>query len=119
MSRRCVRSERVFIARRCAPVLLLLAAFLLLAPSSRAQVNLGPVTVGAGLRTSFEASQPNGGNTDNQFELNDIRLYVNGPVTPWLKFMFNTDYNGATNSVGILDAVAEFGKTPEFNVWVG
>ena len=119
MLRRCVRNERAFIARRCAPVLLLLLGLVVLAPLSRAQINLGPVTVGAGLRTSFESTTPDGANTDNQFELNDIRLYVNGPITPWLKFMFNTDYSSVTNSIGVLDAVAEFGKTPEFNVWVG
>ncbi len=105
--------------RRCAPVLLLLLGFLALAPPSRAQINLGPVTVGAGLRTSFDSTIPNSGNTDNQFQLNDIRLYVSGPVTDYLKFMFNTDYNGSSNSVNVLDAVAEVGKTPEFNIWFG
>jgi hypothetical protein len=116
MLRRSVSDERSFIARRCAPALLLLLG---LAPLSQAQINLGPVTVGAGLRTSFESTTPNGATTDNQFLLNDVRLYVNGPVTGWLKFMFNTDYNGPTNSVGVLDAVAEIGKTPELNFWVG
>ena len=106
MFRRCVRNERAFIARRCAPVLLLLLGFLVLAPPSRAQVNLGPVTVGAGLRTSFEHTEPDGGNSTDQFLLNDVRLYVNGPVTENIKFMFNTDYDGATNKIGVLDAVA-------------
>jgi hypothetical protein len=118
MYRRRVRNEQAFIARRCAPISLLLLGFLV-APPSRAQSNLGPVTVGAGLRTSFESTIPNSGNTDNQFLLNDIRLYVNGPVTSWLKFMFNTDYSGSNNSVQVLDAVAEIGKTPEVNFWFG
>src|SRR5579862_796259 len=119
MSRRSVRNEKPFIARRCAPISFLLLGLLALAPLSQAQTNLGPVTVGAGLRTSFESTIPNSGNTDNQFLLNDIRLYVNGPVTSWLKFMFNTDYNGPTNSVQVLDAVGEIGKTPEVNFWFG
>jgi hypothetical protein len=118
MFRPRVRSERTFIARRSAPALLLLLGFLLALPS-RAQVNLGPVTVGAGLRSSFESTIPDSGSTTNQFLLNDVRLYVNGPVTDWLKFMFNTDYDGASDKVAVLDAVAEFGKTPELNVWVG
>jgi hypothetical protein len=105
--------------KRYLPILSLLLGFLVMAPLSRAQLTLGPVTVGAGLRTSFESTTPDGANTDNQFLLNDVRLYVNGPVTDWFKFMFNTDYNGATNSVQVLDAVAEFGKTPQLNVWVG
>jgi len=99
--------------------LLLLLGFLVVVPPSQAQINLGPVTVGAGLRTSFDSTIPSSGNTDNQFQLNDIRLYVNGPVTDYLKFMFNTDYSSVTNSIGVLDAVAEIGKTPEFNIWFG
>jgi hypothetical protein len=99
--------------------LLLLSGFLAVAPPSRAQIPLGPVTVGAGLRTSFEDTTPATGNSTNQFLLNDVRLYVNGPVTNYLKFMFNTDYDGVTNKIGVLDAVAEIGKNPEFNVWVG
>ena len=105
--------------RRFTPAFLLLVGLFAVVPQSRAQINLGPVTVGAGLRTSFESTTPDGANTDNQFLLNDIRLYVNGPVTDWIKFMFNTDYNGSTNTVGVLDAVAEIGKTPQFNIWFG
>ena len=33
--------------------------------------------------------------------------------------MFNTDYNGATDSINVLDAVAEIGLAPEFNIWAG
>jgi hypothetical protein len=119
MTRRCVRNEGVFIARRCVPALLLLLEFLVVAPLSRAQTDLGPVTVGAGLRTSFEHTEPDSGTSLNQFELNDIRLYVNGTVTKNIKFMFNTDYDSVTNKVGVLDAVAEISMSPEFNIWVG
>ena len=86
---------------------------LVLAPPSRAQVNLGPVTVGAGLRTSFVHTEPDGGDSTDQFLLNDVRLYVNGPVTDKIKFMFNTDYDGATNKIGVLDAVARIEVSPE------
>ena len=49
---------------------------------------------------------PDGGNTTNQFQLNHVRLYINGPVTDDIKFMFNTDYDSVTNKIGVLDAVA-------------
>ena len=101
------------------PVSLLLSGFLVLAPQSRAQVTLGPVTVGAGLRTSYVHTEPDGGNSTDQFQLNDVRLYVNGPVTDKIKFMFNTDYDGATNHVGVLDAVARFEFSRKFNIWAG
>ncbi len=119
MLRRCVRTGHAFLARRSAPALLSLSGFLLLAPLSWAQGNLGPITVGAGLRTSFVDTTPDSGTTTNQFQLNDIRLYVNGPVYDDFKFMFNTDYNSATNSVNVLDAVARLEVKPEFNIWAG
>jgi len=119
MPRRYVRNERAFFARRYAPALLLLAGFLLLAPPSRAQVDLGPVTVGAGLRTDFTHTEPDGADSTDKFGLDDIRLYVNGPVTGKIKFMFNTDYNSSTNTVNVLDAVARIEVSRSFNIWAG
>jgi hypothetical protein len=119
MLRRCVRNERTFLARRCAPGSLLLLGLLALASQSRAQTDLGPVTIGGGLRTSFVDTQPDAGNSTNQFLVNDARLYVNGSVTDKIKFMFNTDYNSATDSVNVLDAVAEIALSSKFNIWAG
>ena len=119
MLRRSSRSGRVLVARRYARVLLLVLGSLLPALPSWAQINLGPVTVGAGLRTEFETTQPSVGSTTNQFLLDDVRLYVNGPITKDIKFMFNTDYDGATNKVAVLDAVAQISLSPEFNIWAG
>lgn len=105
--------------RRCAPGLLLLSGFLAIAPASRAQVALGPVTIGAGLRTSYVNTEPDGADATNQFLVNDARLYINGPVTDKIKFMFNTDYDGATDHMAILDAVARFEFSKKFNIWAG
>ena len=33
--------------------------------------------------------------------------------------MFNTEYDGASNKIGVLDAVARFEMSPKFNVWMG
>ena len=117
MDMRRVRSVPASIARRCAPVWLVSLG--LVAPALRAQANLGPITVGAGLRTSFVDTVPDSGPSTQQFELNDIRLYVNGPVYKDIKFMFNTDYNSSTNAVNVLDAVAQIEVSPQFNVLVG
>jgi hypothetical protein len=40
-------------------------------------------------------------------------------VTSTIKFMFNTEYNGATNNVGILDAVGRLEFSQKFNIWFG
>src|SRR5215472_5297783 len=119
MQKRSVDGERVSSARRCAALLLLLAGCLALAGPARGQINLGPVTVGAGLRTSFLSTSPDVGNVTNEFKLDDVRLYVNGPVYKDVKFMFNTDYEGATNKVEVLDAAAQIEVAPMFNVWAG
>ena len=97
----------------------MLSGLIALATISEAQINLGPVTVGAGLRTEFVSTVPDGGNTNNQFLLDSVRLYVNGPIIDKVKFMFNTEYDGANNKVGVLDAVARIEVAPQFNIWAG
>jgi hypothetical protein len=113
------RFVQVFMAGRFAPVLLPLFGFFLLATPSRAQIDLGPVTVGAGIQTSYAHAEPDEGKTTDQFELNHARIYINGSVTDSIKIMFNTDYDSITNKIGILDAVAEFSFSPHFNLWAG
>src|SRR5262245_4094269 len=77
------------------------------------------VSLGAGLQTSYQYTSPDGGDGTNQFLLNSARLYVNGSATKNIKFMFNTEYNGSTNAIGVLDAVAQISTSSKFNLWVG
>ena len=72
----------------------------MMAPQSRAQTDLGPVTVGAGIQTSYAHTQPDGGSSTDQFTLNSARLYVSGNVTDSIKLMFNTEYDQGSNKVG-------------------
>ena len=94
-------------------------AVLTFASPSVAQVDLGPIKVGAGLRTSFVHTDVENGTSSNRFPLDNMRLYVNGPITEKIKFMFNTDYNTVTNEVAVLDAVARVELAPQFNIWAG
>ena len=57
--------------------------------------------------------------TRTRSSLDSARMYVSGPVTDKIKFMFNTEYDGASNKIGVLDAVARFEMSPKFNVWMG
>lgn len=77
------------------------------------------VTVGAGVQTSFVHDAPQGADATDAFALNSVRLYVNGAPAPKIKFMFNTEYDGAGNHVSVLDAVAQFELSDKFNIWVG
>lgn len=96
----------------------------LVSPLSSARADDSPpISIGAGVRTSFDVTDPSGGKTVNDFNLDSIRLYVNGTVTEHIKFMFNTEYEGSppagNNSVQVLDAVGRFEFSDYLNVWAG
>jgi len=118
MLRRFVHTLCVSNARRFAPALLV--SFLLLAALPlQAQVTLPPVTVGAGMQTSFVHTEPTTGASSDRFVLNSARIYISGPVHDKIKFMFNTEYDGGSNKIGVLDAAARLEFDPKFNIWAG
>jgi hypothetical protein len=95
------------------------AGLVLVATPLAAQTTLPPISLGAGLRTSFVHTSPDGGDDTDEFVLDSARIYISGPVTSNIKFMFNTEYDGASNKIGVLDAVARFEMSPKFNIWMG
>jgi hypothetical protein len=98
----------------------------LLAPLSRAladDITVPPISIGAGVRTSFEYNDPAVGKKTDDFNLDSIRLYISGHVMDHISFMFNTEYEGSppagNNSVQVLDAVAQFSWGDQLNIWAG
>ncbi len=83
------------------------------------------VSIGAGLRTSFQSAEAgagaNGDKWSNDFNLDNIRLYVNGQIHKYLKVEFNTDCQTCSNGgeVRVLDAIGKFEYNPYVNLWVG
>ena len=83
------------------------------------------VSVGAGLRSSFTATESGAGATadkwSNNFNLDNIRLYLNGQIHKYLKVEFNTDCQTCSSGgeVRVLDAIGKFEVTPYANLWVG
>ncbi|MGR9012349.1 MAG: hypothetical protein ACU83U_01780 [Gammaproteobacteria bacterium] len=83
------------------------------------------VSIGAGLRTSFQAAESGagvGGNKwSNDFNLDNIRLYLNGQIHKYLKVEFNTDCQTCGNGgeVRVLDAIGKIEYNPMVNLWVG
>ena len=118
MPRRFVHDLTAVIQLRWFPALLLLLG-LARTPAVHAQTDIGPITVGGGVRTSFTSTIPDSGSTTNQFLLDSVRLYLSGSVTDKIKFMFNTEYDQGTNKIGVLDAVGRIEVAPEFNIWAG
>jgi hypothetical protein len=81
------------------------------------------VSIGAGLRTSFSATEEaaNAQKWSNDFNLDNIRLYLNGQIHKYFKIEFNTDCQTCGNGgeMRILDAIAKVEIDPLFNVWMG
>jgi hypothetical protein len=101
-------------------VLTLLVGLLISPASLQAQVTLPPVTVGAGLQTSYVHTDTDGAaSSTDQFLVNSARIYLSGSATEKIKFMFNTEYDGASNKIGVLDAAARLEFNPKFNIWAG
>ena len=129
--RRCDHSAG---GRRCrAALLAALAVSVLAAEPSYAQEEEDsdppPVSFGAGLQTSFLHRETEDADATDHFRVNSLRLYVNGAATSNIKFMVNTDidYGGSLGAPSdgqmtdfqILDAVAQFEMSDQFNIWVG
>ena len=89
--------------------------------ASAATITIPPVSVGAGMQTKFVNIDDESAAKDvNDFKLDSARIYINGGVTENIKFMFNTEYTGdPDNEVIIVDAVARFEFSPQFNIWAG
>lgn len=84
------------------------------------------VSIGAGLRTSFRATEdaaPSGSDWSNDFDLNNARLYINGQVHEYLKFEFNTECvfcgNSSLESYALLDAIVKVELNQYLNLWAG
>ncbi len=82
------------------------------------------ISIGAGLRTSFsstESGSPDGKSASNDFNLDNIRLYINAQIHQYLKMEFNTDCQTCNNGgeVRVLDAIAKIEYDPMINLWMG
>lgn len=85
-----------------------------------AEITLPTVSVGAGLRTSFTHTSTNGvADSPNDFNLDSARLYLGGSVNDYIKFTMNTEYDGATSDVKVIDAIGRFEFSPQVNIWAG
>lgn len=79
------------------------------------------LSVGFGLRTSFTSAEdgaPDGKSRSSDFELDSVRLYINGQLNKYIKGTFNTEKK-SDNSVEVIDGIAQFEPMDEFNVWAG
>jgi hypothetical protein len=98
-----------------------IGAALLSLPVANVLAETPPVSVGAGIQTSFKHSEIDVANSADvdDFNLDSARIYISGKVTDTISLMFNTEYNGGNETVGVIDAVAQFAISDKFNIWAG
>lgn len=88
-----------------------------------ADIDLPPISVGAGIRTNFTHIDPDGpGDEIDDFDLNSARIYISGAVTETISVMLNTEYNpngAGKRSVDVIDAAVQFSFSDQFNIWAG
>ena len=83
------------------------------------------ISLGLGLRTSFQSVEGAAGNSGNKwsndFNLDNARIYINGQIHKYLKVEFNTDCQTCSNGgeVRVLDAIGKIEYNPMVNLWVG
>ena len=84
------------------------------------------ISIGAAARASFAAVEdraPSGSSWSTDFNADSARIYINGQVTDQIKFELNTECvfcgNSALEEFVVLDAIAKFELSPEFNIWAG
>ena len=84
------------------------------------------ISIGAGARASFrtiEDQAPNSSDWSSDFNADFARIYVNGQIHKYIKFELNTECvfcgNDQLEEFVLLDAIAKFEFSPEFNIWAG
>ncbi|WP_428820170.1 hypothetical protein [Microbulbifer sp. MCCC 1A16149] len=70
-------------------------------------------SIGAGFRSQFQSVEG-----DSDFTLPDIRVYASGQLNDTVKFTFNLQQRD-NDTADVLDAIAQFEFSPQFNIWAG
>lgn len=117
-----------------------LATFMVIPPMSQPAVAGGKIeidedswiSVGAGARMGYTRTYGAADGTSNTFAIHSVRLYVDGQARENIAYTFNAvcrscvfqredDFEdlGATGEIDVLDAIARFEFSPQFNVWLG
>lgn len=116
----------------CHAALVLIVTFIMIVPEkvqAGGEIKIDEykwVSFGVGLRTSFssvEDAAPDGSSRSKDFDLENMRLYINGGIHKGITFEFNTERVESTkdgeDKIRVLDAVAKFKFANEFNIWAG
>ncbi len=77
------------------------------------------VTLGLGIRTSYDSNNAGGQPNGQAFNVDNLRLYSTWQFSKEFKATFDTEYNSYTNGVSLLDAFVQYEPMQSFNVWFG
>jgi hypothetical protein len=80
----------------------------------------GSISLGLGMRGSFSSNEhgASDGSRSEDFNLDSVRIYVNGNLTKSIGATFNTERDG-DGDIKLLDGYLRYEPMDEFNVWAG
>ena len=78
------------------------------------------ISVGLGVRGSFSSNEhgASDGSRSEDFNLDSVRLYVNGQLTKSIGATFNTERD-SDGDIKLLDGYMRYEPMDEFNIWAG
>lgn len=78
------------------------------------------ISVGLGMRGSFSSNEhgASDGSRSEDFNLDSVRLYVNGQLTKSIGATFNTERD-SDGDIKLLDGYMRYEPMDEFNIWAG
>ncbi|WP_078083554.1 hypothetical protein [Microbulbifer mangrovi] len=110
----CQQSKKIIWRSTCAAALVIGSTASLPALAKKFESEDGQTfSIGAGFRSQFQSVEG-----DSDFTLPDIRVYTSGQLNDTVKFTFNLQQR-SNDTADVLDAIAQFEFSPQFNIWAG
>jgi hypothetical protein len=92
----------------------------LLAGPLAAFAEVAPIKVGGGVRASFSSIDADSSDEDvTDTTVDSVRVYISGGVLDNINFTLNTEYNSFDEKLVVMDAIARFEYSDQFNIWAG
>ena len=100
---------------------LLIALLLILPVQVLASDIVDSLNIGAGLRSAYTEVKDE---DSSDFNVQSVRLYIDGQFSEKVKFTLNTECEGCAfgkskKDISILDAIVRFELNDSFNLWIG
>lgn len=83
-----------------------------------AEIDLPQISLGVGIRLSYTHHKAVDEEIDD-FALDSARAYISAKASDTVGLMINAAYRAGDEQVRVIDAIAQFSLSEQFNLWVG